>query len=95
MTIFQEAHECRYVHTAHFKAAVYLEDNHTAVHWEDCMGCGVCENRCSTGGMTPNLDPAKGLPLDVKELGVTFPPASPDASWFRPSGPPVPDISLT
>jgi NAD-dependent dihydropyrimidine dehydrogenase PreA subunit len=41
------------------------------VSWERCMGCGVCEGLCETGAVTLALDERKGLPLDVRRLGVT------------------------
>ncbi len=33
-----------------------------------CMGCGVCVDRCPSGATSLVLDPANGLPLDVREL---------------------------
>jgi NAD-dependent dihydropyrimidine dehydrogenase PreA subunit len=49
--------------------AVHLEGETAVVKWADCMGCGVCEIRCATGGMSLLLAPEKGLPLDVRTLG--------------------------
>ncbi len=40
----------------------------TVLNWDLCLGCGVCEARCSTGAMTLVRDERKGLPLDVRLL---------------------------
>lgn len=40
------------------------------VDWERCMGCGVCEGRCATDAITLVLDERKGLPLDVRRIGM-------------------------
>jgi len=40
------------------------------VIWAKCMGCGVCEGLCETGAMTLVRDERKGIPLDVREIGV-------------------------
>jgi ferredoxin len=45
-------------------------NGHATVSFEACMGCGVCVDRCSTGAMTLRLDERKGLPLDVRHVGV-------------------------
>jgi ferredoxin len=37
---------------------------------EKCFGCGVCENRCKHHNITIRREPAKGLPLDIVELGA-------------------------
>ena len=45
--------------------------NGTAVvDWEKCMGCGVCVGQCQTETMTLVRDERKGIPLDVREIGV-------------------------
>lgn len=49
--------------------AVHMEEDRVVVRWADCMGCGVCESRCATGGMSLLLAPDKGMPLDVRTLG--------------------------
>jgi len=41
-----------------------------AVAWAQCMGCGVCEGQCPTGAIALVRDPAKGVPLDVREIDV-------------------------
>jgi NAD-dependent dihydropyrimidine dehydrogenase PreA subunit len=40
------------------------------VIWEKCMGCGVCEGHCDTGAIVLVRDERKGVPLDVREIGV-------------------------
>ena len=40
------------------------------VDWEKCMGCGVCEGQCETGAITLVRDARKGMPLDVRGIGV-------------------------
>jgi Pyruvate/2-oxoacid:ferredoxin oxidoreductase delta subunit len=40
------------------------------VEWEKCMGCGVCVGQCQTETMTLVRDERKGIPLDVREIGV-------------------------
>ncbi len=40
------------------------------VIWEKCMGCGVCEGHCDTGAIALVRDERKGVPLDVREIGV-------------------------
>ncbi len=42
----------------------------SSVNWEKCMGCGVCVGQCDTEGITLVRDERKGLPLDVRAIGV-------------------------
>ena len=50
-------------------AAITL-NGRSQVIWEKCMGCGVCEGHCDTGAITLVRDERKGVPLDVREIGV-------------------------
>jgi Pyruvate/2-oxoacid:ferredoxin oxidoreductase delta subunit len=50
--------------------AVHVMDDLSVVTWEKCMGCGVCEGQCDTGAMELVRDERKGIPLDVREIGV-------------------------
>ncbi|MCX6634239.1 MAG: 4Fe-4S binding protein [Acidobacteria bacterium] len=36
--------------------------------WDRCMGCGVCQVKCSTGAISLMRDQRKGIPLDVRAL---------------------------
>jgi NAD-dependent dihydropyrimidine dehydrogenase PreA subunit len=40
------------------------------VIWAKCMGCGVCEGQCDTEAIRLVRDERKGIPLDVREIGV-------------------------
>ena len=42
----------------------------SVVEWEKCMGCGVCVGQCQTQTMTLVRDEHKGIPLDVREMGI-------------------------
>ncbi|TFG53181.1 MAG: 4Fe-4S ferredoxin [Gemmatimonadales bacterium] len=60
-----------------------------AVIWESCMGCGVCEGQCETGAIALVLDERKGIPLDVRKIGLGLPPGVREAA-IRGS---VPELS--
>jgi heterodisulfide reductase subunit A-like polyferredoxin len=60
-----------------------------AVTWESCMGCGVCEGQCETGAIGLVPDERKGIPLDVRKIGVDtsepeVEPAARRPKAFRP-----------
>ena len=40
------------------------------VSFEKCMGCGVCEGRCPTDAVNLVRERRKGIPLDVRTIGV-------------------------
>jgi Pyruvate/2-oxoacid:ferredoxin oxidoreductase delta subunit len=42
----------------------------STVNWEKCMGCGVCEGFCEMDAVTLVVDERKGLPLDVRKIGL-------------------------
>jgi Pyruvate/2-oxoacid:ferredoxin oxidoreductase delta subunit len=46
-----------------------------SVSWEQCMGCGVCVDTCANAAMSLVADARKGIPLDVRKIGVQ-PPAN-------------------
>lgn len=45
-----------------------LLDDVAVVDKEKCMGCGACEQVCDYDAITLELDPQKGLPLDINKL---------------------------
>lgn len=49
-------------------SAIRLVDGTAAVEWEKCYGCGVCVDQCEQGAVTIELDPAKGVPLEIEVL---------------------------
>jgi Pyruvate/2-oxoacid:ferredoxin oxidoreductase delta subunit len=40
------------------------------VDWDKCMGCGVCVGRCEMEAVRLVRDERKGVPLDVRTIGV-------------------------
>jgi Pyruvate/2-oxoacid:ferredoxin oxidoreductase delta subunit len=42
----------------------------STVNWEKCMGCGVCEVFCEMDAVTLLADERKGIPLDVRQIGL-------------------------
>jgi len=42
----------------------------STVVWEKCMGCGVCTSKCATEAVSLVRDERKGMPLDVREIGL-------------------------
>ncbi len=43
------------------------------ISYEVCMGCGVCVGQCPDEAIRLARDPAKGVPLDVRMLGIGLP----------------------
>ncbi|MBI5084364.1 MAG: 4Fe-4S binding protein [Acidobacteria bacterium] len=48
--------------------ALVQRESHMELKWEECLGCGVCEVKCSTGAIRLRRDERKGIPLDVRAL---------------------------
>jgi ferredoxin len=48
--------------------AITVDPKQTAVIGDGCMGCGVCMHACPKEALSLELDPSKGLPLDVDTL---------------------------
>ena len=48
--------------------AISRNGSSTTLNWYRCMGCGVCEVKCSTGAIKLVRDERKGTPLDVRAL---------------------------
>jgi ferredoxin len=45
-------------------------NGHAQVIYEKCMGCGVCVDRCPNDAIRLVRDPGKGIPLDVRTIGI-------------------------
>jgi heterodisulfide reductase subunit A-like polyferredoxin len=48
--------------------ALSLDNGMAVVDTCSCMGCGVCVSQCSSGALDLVRDPAKGVPLEMREL---------------------------
>jgi Pyruvate/2-oxoacid:ferredoxin oxidoreductase delta subunit len=53
-----------------FEAVTVNGSGFAEVNFDKCMGCGVCEGHCTEEAMTLVLEPRKGIPLDVRQIGV-------------------------
>jgi Pyruvate/2-oxoacid:ferredoxin oxidoreductase delta subunit len=51
-------------------AALSLNDGHAVVDLAACMGCGVCVAHCPQEAISLLRDPARGEPLEIRELMV-------------------------
>lgn len=49
-------------------SAMAMNDGQVERSWERCLGCGVCEVKCSAGAIALARDERKGIPLDVRAL---------------------------
>ncbi len=48
--------------------AMSLVDGKSRIDEERCMGCGVCISHCEYHALSFHRDPAKGIPLEIREL---------------------------
>jgi heterodisulfide reductase subunit A-like polyferredoxin len=48
--------------------AISLDDGYARVDDAACMGCGVCVSQCPQEAISLLRDPAKGEPLEIREL---------------------------
>jgi len=48
--------------------ALLVEDGVAAVDATACMGCGVCVSQCAQNALSLVRDPAKGEPLEIRQL---------------------------
>jgi ferredoxin len=51
-------------------AAISVDDGLARVDGSACMGCGVCISHCPQEAISLLRDPAKGEPLEIRELMV-------------------------
>ena len=49
-------------------AAISVDDGFARIDVSACMGCGVCVSKCPQEAISLLRDPAKGMPLEVREL---------------------------
>jgi ferredoxin len=48
--------------------ALAIDNRVAVVDTTACMGCGVCVSHCAQGALSLIRDPAKGVPLEIREL---------------------------
>lgn len=48
--------------------AIRFDLDEPEIIFEVCMGCGVCCRHCPEDALTLVADPAKGVPLEMREL---------------------------
>jgi len=53
-----------------FGALLIDDDGFAKVDAEKCMGCGVCVSKCPEETIALQLDPSKGVPMEISELIV-------------------------
>ena len=49
-------------------AAIAVNEGHAVVDSDLCMGCGVCVDKCPQGALSLERDPARGEPLEIRDL---------------------------
>ena len=49
-------------------SALSVVDGQVWIDRESCYGCGVCVDQCPQEAMELELDPAKGIPLQIESL---------------------------
>lgn len=49
-------------------SAIEVIDSKALIIEDDCYGCGVCVDQCQERAISLNLDPAKGIPLEINKL---------------------------
>ncbi len=49
-------------------SAIQIIDEIAIVDREACFGCGVCVDKCQNNLIVLNLDPQKGIPLEIEKL---------------------------
>ena len=49
-------------------SAIEINNKIAIVNREACFGCGVCVDVCENYAISLNLDPDRGIPLEIKKL---------------------------
>jgi len=49
-------------------SAIQMVDEIATIDREACFGCGVCVDKCQNNLIVLNLDPQKGIPLEIEKL---------------------------
>ena len=49
-------------------SAIEITAGKAAVNLEACFGCGVCVDKCDNNAVALNLNPSKGVPLEIHKL---------------------------
>jgi len=49
-------------------SAIQMVDEIATIDREACFGCGVCVDKCHNNLIVLNLDPQKGIPLEIEKL---------------------------
>lgn len=49
-------------------SAIDIIDELAVINSKDCYGCGVCVDKCEQNAIGLNLDPSKGIPLEIHKL---------------------------
>ena len=55
--------------------ALLVKDGLAIVDADACMGCGVCISQCAQGALSLVRDPARGEPLEIRDLQARSTPA--------------------